>query len=103
MTTTLSTAASGNRCCRFGPIPHGISRGGIWSVIIADVHPSLVFDRPIDGRLLSLQQRLIRAREGGADDGIAMTDDRHGRKKVAGPLLLSALAHIALLVPLSSG
>ena len=30
-----------------------------------------------------------------------MTDDRHGRKKVAGPLLLSALAHIALLVPLS--
>ena len=30
-----------------------------------------------------------------------MTDDRHGRMKVAGPLLLSALAHIALLVPLS--
>lgn len=30
-----------------------------------------------------------------------MTDDRRGRRKVAGPLLLSALAHIALLVPLS--
>lgn len=30
-----------------------------------------------------------------------MTDDRRGRKKLAGPLLLSALAHIALLVPLS--
>ncbi|ODU30010.1 hypothetical protein [Sphingopyxis sp. SCN 67-31] len=30
-----------------------------------------------------------------------MTDDRRGRKKVAGPLLLSTLAHIALLVPLS--
>lgn len=30
-----------------------------------------------------------------------MMDDRHGSKEVAGPLLLSALAHIALLVPLS--
>ena len=30
-----------------------------------------------------------------------MTDDRRGRMKVAGPLLLSALAHVALLVPLS--
>ncbi len=30
-----------------------------------------------------------------------MTDDRRGRNKVTRPLLLSALAHIALLVPLS--
>lgn len=30
-----------------------------------------------------------------------MMDDRHGRMKVAGPLLLSALAHVALLVPFS--
>ncbi|PQM28819.1 hypothetical protein CVO77_10395 [Sphingopyxis lindanitolerans] len=30
-----------------------------------------------------------------------MTDDRRGRQNGAGPLLLSALAHIALLVPLS--
>lgn len=30
-----------------------------------------------------------------------MTDDRRGRNKAAGPLLLSVLAHVALLVPLS--
>lgn len=30
-----------------------------------------------------------------------MTDDRNGGQNVAGPILLSALAHIALLVPLS--
>lgn len=30
-----------------------------------------------------------------------MTHDRHGGQNVAGPLLLSALVHIALLVPLS--
>lgn len=30
-----------------------------------------------------------------------MTEDRRDRKEVAGPLLISALAHVALLVPLS--
>lgn len=30
-----------------------------------------------------------------------MTEDRRGRKEVAGSLLISALAHVALLVPLS--
>ncbi|MCG2841986.1 hypothetical protein L6Q21_13440 [Sandaracinobacter sp. RS1-74] len=30
-----------------------------------------------------------------------MTEDRRGRKEVVGPLLISVLAHVALLVPLS--